>query len=124
MDAPEGFSIERNRGIYCPVGTVSFDEVVALVSAAITAACAQQVEELLVDTTGLTGFHSPSTIQRYAAVVKWAESANRRLRLAMVAQQEMIDPQKFGVLVAGNRGLDSNIFATQTEARAWLDASA
>jgi hypothetical protein len=35
----------------------------------------------------------------------------------------MIHPQKFGVLVAANRGLSSNIFPTEREARAWLDAA-
>ena len=40
----------------------------------------------------------------------------------MVARAEMIDPNKFGVTVAANRGLVSNIFTTETEARAWLNA--
>jgi hypothetical protein len=40
----------------------------------------------------------------------------------MVARAEMIHPQKFGVLVAANLGLVSNIFTTEVEARAWLDA--
>ena len=34
----------------------------------------------------------------------------------------MIHPQKFAVLVAANLGLVSNIFTTEVEARAWLDA--
>jgi hypothetical protein len=38
----------------------------------------------------------------------------------MVARAEMIDPEKFGVTVAAMRGLASNIFATEAEARAWL----
>jgi hypothetical protein len=40
----------------------------------------------------------------------------------MVARAEMIDPEKFGVTVAANRGLVSNIFTTELEARAWLHA--
>jgi hypothetical protein len=40
----------------------------------------------------------------------------------MVARAEMIDPRKFGVTVAANRGLMSDIFTTEAEARAWLDA--
>jgi hypothetical protein len=40
----------------------------------------------------------------------------------MVARAEMIDPQKFGVTVAALRGLVSNVFTTEVEARAWLDA--
>jgi hypothetical protein len=42
--------------------------------------------------------------------------------MAMVARAEMIHPQKFGGLVAANRGLVSDIFTTEVEARDWLAA--
>jgi hypothetical protein len=118
----DGFVLEGARAVYRPVGFVSFDEVVTLVRAAIAAARSNQVKDLLVDTTALTGFSSPDTFQRFLAVVEWAEEARWSVRLAMVARPEMIDPQKFGVTVAANRGLVSNIFTTEGEARAWLDA--
>jgi hypothetical protein len=35
----------------------------------------------------------------------------------------MIDPAKFGVTVAANRGLVSNVFTTEAEAVAWLDGT-
>ena len=114
---------EGSRGLFRPVGSVSFDEAVALVCAAIAAARSQQLRELLVDTTALIGFSSPDTFQRFLAAVQWAEEAHGQLRLAMVALPEMIDPQKFGVTVAANRGLVSNIFTTEAEALAWLDAA-
>jgi len=34
----------------------------------------------------------------------------------------MIDPQKFGVTVALNRGLICDVFTTEAEAIAWLDS--
>lgn len=123
MGVPATFVMEADRGLYRPVGSVSFDEAVAGVRAAIAAAGSNQAEDLLVDTTALTGFPSPGTFQRFLAAVAWAEEARGRLRLAMVARAEMIDPQKFGVTVAINRGLVSNIFTTEAEARAWLDAN-
>ena len=122
MDELDGFVLEGGRAVYRPVGSVSFDEVVALVRAAIAAARSNQVTDLLVDTTALTGFPSPDTFQRFLAVVEWAEEARGSVCLAMVARPEMIDPQKFGLTVAANRGLVSNIFTTEGEARAWLDA--
>ena len=102
---------------------MTFDEAVARVRAAIGLACSARAKDLLVDTTALTGFRSPDTFQRFLAAVSWAEQAEGRLRLAMVARPEMIDPQKFGVTVARNRGLISNIFTSDTEARRWLDAT-
>ena len=117
-----GFLMEGDLALYRPVGFVRFDEVVAGVRAAITFACSIPARDLLVDTTSLTGFPSPDVFQRFLAAVGWAEEAMGRLHLAMVARAEMIDPQKFGVTVAANRGLTSNIFLTEAEARAWLNA--
>lgn len=122
MDELDGFVLEGERAVYRPVGSVSFDEVVALVRAAIAAARSSQARDLLIDTTALTGFPAPDTLQRFLAVVEWAEEARGSLRLAMVARPEMIDLHKFGVTVAANRGLVSNIFATREEAQVWLDA--
>lgn len=114
--------MEGGRGHYRPVGSVSFDKAVAWVRAAIAFARSNHAVDLLVDTTMLTGLLSPEIFQRFLAAVAWAEEAAGRLHLAMIARAEMIDPQKFGVTVAANRGLVSNIFTTEAEARAWLDA--
>lgn len=122
MDKLDGFVMETGRGLYRPAGSVAFDEAVAWVRTAIALARANQAQELLIDTTALTGFPSPSTFQRFLAVVEWAEEARGSLYLAMIARPEMIDPQKSGVTVAANRGLVSNIFTTEVEARAWLEA--
>jgi hypothetical protein len=121
--APVGMLMEGDRTVYRPAGSVTFDEVVTRVRAAIAFACSTRARDLVVDTTALIGFPSPDTFQRFLAAVAWAEEAMGRLHLAMVARPEMIDPQKFGVTVAGNRGLLSNIFTTEAEARAWLDAA-
>ena len=122
MEEPVGFTREGNRAVYRPVGSLTFDEVVALVRTAIAVACSTGDKDLLVDTTALTGFPSPDTFQRFLAAVEWAEQAKGRLHLVMVARAEMIDPHTFGVIVARNRGLLSNIFTTEAEARVWLDA--
>ena len=122
MNELEGFVIEGGRAVYRPVGSVSFTELAALVRAAIAAARSNQAKDLLVDTTGLTGFRSPSTSRRFFAVEEWAKEARGIVPLALVVRPELIDPQKFGVTVAANRGLDGNIFSTEAEARAWLDS--
>ena len=122
MEELDGFVIEEGRGIYRPVGSISFYEAVARVRAAIAAARMKKVRELLVDSTALTGFASPDTFQRFLASVAWSDEAKGGVCMAMVAKAEMIDPNKFGVTVATNRGLVSNVFTTEGEARAWLEA--
>ena len=122
MADPDNFVLEEGRALYRPVGSVSFDEAVVLVRAGIAAARRNRVRNLLVNTTALTGFSSPQQFERFLAAVAWAEESMGGVHLAMVARTEMIHPQKFGVLVAANLGLVSNIFTTEVEARAWLDA--
>ena len=121
-DELDGFVLKEGRAVYRPAGLVTFGGAVALVRAAIARALMNRASELLVDTTALDGFPSPNTFERFLAAVRWAEEARGRLRLAMVARAEMIDPEKFGVTIATSRGLESNIFTTEAEARAWLDA--
>jgi hypothetical protein len=122
LNAPNGFEVARDRGLYRPVGTMSLDQAVGLIRDAIAAARREGARDLLVNTCGLGGFPSPDTFQRFFAVVSWAAAASGLARLAVVARAEMIDPQRFGVMVAANRGLVSNIFTTEAEAVAWLDA--
>jgi hypothetical protein len=104
------------------VGTVTLDQAVGLVRDAIAAARRDGVRDLLVNTCGLYGFATPDTFQRFFAVVAWAAAASAVLRLVVVARAEVIDPQRFGVTVAANRGLVSNIVTTEAEAVAWLDS--
>jgi hypothetical protein len=109
------------RAVYRPRGSVSFDEAVSLVRDAIQIACDNGVSSFLCNIVELTGFKSPDTFQRYFAAVEFAASAAGFVRMAMVARPEIIDPHKFGVTVAGNRGLVSNIFTSEDEAIAWLN---
>jgi hypothetical protein len=122
LSEPDGFEIAGGRGFYRPVGWVSFDHTVSLVCAAIAAARKDGAPDLLVNTCALTGFASPDTFQRFYAAMEWAATACGRLRLAVVARPEMIDQDRFGVIVAANRGLVSNIFTTEADALTWLDA--
>jgi hypothetical protein len=115
------FVLKDGRATYRPVGKVSFDDVVALVRAAIAKARSCQAQDILIDTTGLVGFPSPDILERFLAVVDWANEANGGLRMVMVARAELIDPYRFGVVVAANRGLISNIFSDEAKAVAWLD---
>ena len=119
---PDYFVLEEGRHVYRPKGSVSFDEAVALVRAAIAAARRNRVRDLLVDTTALTGFASPDTFERFLAAVEWAEEARASVAWRWSPGQEMIHPEKFGVLVAANKGLVSNVFTTEAEASAWLAA--
>jgi len=42
------------------------------------------------------------------------------VQIAVIARPEMIDPQKFGIVVATNFGALANAFASEAEALDWL----
>jgi hypothetical protein len=120
MSELEHFETVGDHAEYRPSGQVSLAEAVQLVGSAITLARERQLRNLLVVTTGLTGFEPPNIVDRYFFIKEWAVAADRFVRLAMVARREMIDPQKFGVTVAANNGLVAEIFESEEGALAWL----
>jgi len=118
------FQTAGNRARAQAVGVVSLNEAVNMVSDALARARQQRVSKILVDTTALRGFSSPNILQRYRFCHKWANTAGRALRVAVVARSEMIDPGRFGVAVMRNRGTIANVFVSETEAARWLDSEA
>lgn len=115
MNVTEYFEVTLDCVFFRPVGKVPFQEAVQLVRKAVTFACERRIPNLCINTTGLTGFPSPTLADRYFAVREWAEAANTPVRVAMIVPAEMIDPEKFGVTVARNAGLNANVFATEPE---------
>ena len=116
---PRAFRFFEGYAIYRPAGQLSFDEAVATISEGLRYAASRQIERLLVDSTKLTGFPAPSVWQRFWMAEEWA-AVQARLRLAVVARPDLIDPSRFGVTVALNRGLVANVFSSEAEAIRWL----
>ena len=122
MNTLANFEQVGKRGFYRPICTVTFERAVEMAAEAMRLARSLGLSDLLVNTTGFTGFPPPSIFARHTLAVKWAESAGSGLIVAMVARPELIDPEKIGVLMAQNRGATGDIFATEAAALAWLDA--
>src|SRR5262245_4036693 len=121
MSKPEYFEILKERAVFRPRGRVSIEQAVDLVTSAITFARSLYIQNLLVDASNLTGFEPPDVAMRYFIVHKWARAAAGGVRVAFVAIPEMIDPRKFGAIVASNVGFIADAFATEEEALTWLE---
>ena len=121
MDAWTDFEMVGDRGYFRPSGSGSLDQVVTMIEAALREARTRGLREVVVNVSGLTGFASPSVGTRYAFIRQWARTAHGRVRLALVARPAHIDPEKFGVTVAANRGWDANVFVSEADARVWLE---
>ena len=115
------FETVGTRGFYRPLAQVSFEQGVEMVAQAMQTARELGLADMLVNTTGLTGFPVPSVFARYAMMTRWLESAGSALRIALVARAELIDPQKIGVLMLQNRGGSGDVFTNEAEALKWLD---
>lgn len=122
MKTPDHFEHVGKRGFYRPIGIVTFEQAVDMVADAMVYSRSLSLTDFMANLNGLTGFAPPSTFGRYALAVKWAESAGGNLRVALVVRPELIDPQKIGVLMAQNRGVNGDVFTTEPAALAWLDA--
>ena len=101
-------------------GDTPLPQAVMRATEAIALARARGIRKLLLVTNTLTGFKSPSVLQRYQMVHEWAAAADGVVRVALVTRQEMIDPSKFGITVATNIGFIADVFSDEAEALAWL----
>jgi hypothetical protein len=121
MNTLKHFEQVGRRGFYRPVGMVTFEQAIQTVAEGMRHARSLELADLLVNTSGLSGFPTPDVFARYSLASKWAESAGASLRVALVARAEIIDPEKIGVLMAQNRGVSGDVFTNEAAAIAWLD---
>ncbi len=120
MDMPEHFQIAETHAVYRPEGYVSMREGIELVSSAIVFSRETGIQRLLIDLRNLTGFGSPGTVERFSFGEQMARAAMAAIKVVFVARLEILDPDRFGVIVARNRGLFTNAFDSEEEALKWL----
>lgn len=77
---------------------------------------------VLIDIRGIIG-REPTMSERYNQAVQVANLQSRvtpRIRLALLGREPMIHPQRFGEIVATNRGALLRVFTDDKPARDWL----
>src|SRR6476469_5273542 len=94
-----------------------------LILHAVAFAREHKVRRLLIDTTDLQGFESLTVTNQLNNSERLVREAGATMKIAVVERPEMIDPQRFGAVVAANRGLHGYIFTSEAEAQAWLAGS-
>jgi|SRR6476619_6607254 len=120
MKAPERFEVMDGYSCFRLSGQGPLTDAASRVIQAINYAREHGVHRLLIDTTHWIGHESPGTLERYEVASAFAKAAGPSLKLAMVVRPEMMDPDKFEVLVAKNRGLTGNVFDSEKDALTWL----
>jgi hypothetical protein len=77
---------------------------------------------VLVDVREVTG-RVPTILDRFEMGMRIAKhylESDPRTRLAVLGHEPMIHPERFGELVARNRGADARVFTDEAEALAWV----
>jgi hypothetical protein len=120
MHIPEQLEVTER---YCRLrvrGVVPLVEAVERVTHAIAFCRDQNIPKLLVDVTHLAQLPALTLLDRFLMVEDWAHEAKGIVIVAMVARPEHIHPEKFGVKLAADKGLRSDVFTSEHEARQWL----
>ena len=103
-------------------GIYSRAEALRVGNEAYRQAALENRDALLIDVRKITG-RLPSLLDRYDFGVHIAEqylTSDPRVRLALLGHEPMIHPERFGELVARNRGADARVFTDETLALEWL----
>ena len=120
MNTPKHLEVMDGFARLAPCGNIPLVETVDLVTTAIAFCRARAIRRLLVDSTGLVGFTPPDLADRYWMVQDWAHEARGQVAIALIANAEHIDPNRFGVVAAADAGLVLDVFTTESDALGWL----
>ena len=120
MRLPEHLEVVEGICQFRPRGESSLVEAVDLINSAIAYCRDRRIGKLLVDGTGLVGVPVPSLVDRFLMVEQWAQEARSMVIVALVVHAEYIHPEKFGVRVAADFGLISDVYTSETDALRWL----
>jgi hypothetical protein len=112
--------VVRNCAHCNPVGRASLGEAMDLLVQAVVHSREHRIPKLLVNVLALD-FPSPSLPERYFLARKLAATAQGEVQLALVVHARMIDPERFGVMVARNAGMNVEVFSNQALALDWLE---
>ena len=106
-------------------GLFSRSEAFRISDEAFRRAAAESRRNILIDARRVVG-RVPTILDRYEIGVNVARSTLEqlpRVRLALLGHEPMIHPDRFGEIVARNRGADARVFTDEAEALRWLGAA-
>ena len=104
-------------------GTRTFPQAVDDVDQCLREALESGARRVLIDIRELVGFAKPDVVARIGMIRRWADTGQGRLKMAIVSRAEIIDDERFGVVLAQSLGFDGNVFEFEEEARYWLEQS-
>ncbi len=103
-------------------GTFTLESLIHLYEQGFALAAGAGRDAVLIDARKVTG-PVPTLAERYAGAVRVAELQAKqtpRIRLAVLGHEPMIHRERFGEIVATNRGAVARAFTDESAALEWL----
>lgn len=103
-------------------GDFSLEEILPLCDRCFEVAVQTRHDALLVDARAVSG-REPTMAERYRWATRVAEAQARtepRVRVALLGREPLIHPERFGEIVATNRGAVLRTFTVEEQALDWL----
>jgi hypothetical protein len=120
MEMPEDFSLEEGYGCFQPAGDFTLKEITNRIDRAIAYCRENKIRALIANITRVTGFAPPTLTERFHFISHWAFTSSGTVTVCLIARPEMVLADKFGVVIAGNRGMKGDIFTDHDEAVRWI----
>ena len=117
--APRAWDTHGDVATFRLPGGLNLRESGELVLESIERAVAERQPSLLIDVRAYDG-PSPDAGARHELMRAWASAAEGRVKAAMLLQERHIDPERFGVVAAGNFCMEANVFTDERSALRWL----
>ncbi len=111
--------MEGSYACYRPRGEFTLEKITAAIDEAIIWCRRERVRGLLADVRQAV-YERPTVAQRFTFITRWADLAGPSVVVAVCADPAMILEDKFGVVIANNRGMIADAFSDITEATKWL----
>lgn len=121
MDRPADITLAPEFAAFRPRGARRFATWRAEMLGALHWCIGAGQKRILADFQGVRLADDPTTFDRFKLGESAAASgAAAGVRVAVVGKEPVMDPERFGVTVAANRGLDIRAFDDEVAALAWL----
>lgn len=120
MQTPAHVTRSTGFAIYRPRGPATAAEAIAALFPVLTWCRAEGIPKLLADARAIEAMTVPTTAERFHLGEESARAAAGEVQVSFVVPERLIDPQRFGMMVAQNRGLRVNVFTDEVAALDWL----
>src|SRR5690349_15441909 len=105
MQTPAHVTRSTGFAIYRPRGPATAAEAIAALFPVLTWCRAEGIPKLLADGRAIEAMTVPTTAERFHLGEESARTAAGEVQVSFVVPERLIDPQRFGMMVAQNRGL-------------------